>query len=71
MSAKKPIHVRITGTGVNEEFDCISHEIVGLPAGTYHKFIFLNGVTALYNDFGIRCLYISTGSLPLNEDYPT
>jgi hypothetical protein len=56
---KPLIHVKITGTGVNDEFDAVSHEIVGLPAGTYHKFDFVNGVTAYWNDFGIRCVYIA------------
>ena len=66
--SKKFIHIRITGTGVNEEFDCVSHELVGLPAGTYHKFTFANGVIAFYNDFGIRCVYVNSTQPPPVED---
>ena len=62
--SKKLIHVRLTGTGINDEFDCVSHEIVGLPAGTYHKFVLANGLTAYFNDFGIRCVYIGTPDTP-------
>lgn len=48
------ILVEIKGTGINEEFEALSHEILGLPAGTYHKFEMKNGSTLFVNDFGIR-----------------
>ena len=54
----KNIRVHIEGTGIVEDFEAKSHELLGLPAGTYHKFILLDGTEALYNDFGIRFITI-------------
>lgn len=43
----------ITGTGINETILCLSHDIVGYSASTYHRFVYPNGVVILKNDFGI------------------
>lgn len=32
----------------------LSHEILDLKAGTYHKLTFPNGITMYVNDFGVR-----------------
>lgn len=55
------ILVRITGTGINEVFKARSHELIGLPAGTYHKFILQNGIEIFYNDFGVRQVSLQRG----------
>lgn len=54
----KYIHVRVTGTGINDEFDALDHEIVGLAAGTYHKFTLINHIVYYLNDFGVRSVSI-------------
>ncbi len=59
MTAKKLIYVHLRGTGVSETFKALSHEIVGLPADTYHKFVMENGATIYYNGFGIRSVIIA------------
>lgn len=48
----------ITGTGINEALLCISHEVVGYPASTYHKFVYPNGSIILKNDFGVSSVAI-------------
>jgi hypothetical protein len=59
MSEKKAgIQVTLTGTGINENFLAMSHEIMGLPAGTYHKFLLEDGTFLYYNDFGLRTVLI-------------
>jgi len=63
---KKTIFVRILGQSVHENFQAVSHEIVGLPAGTYHKFEMPNGSTVYYNDFGIRSIVIADSLAGLN-----
>ena len=55
---KNKIKITIAGQGIAAEFFAVSHEIMGLPAGTYHKFELEGGATLLYNDFGIRQLRI-------------
>lgn len=55
---KQLLLVRVLGTGINDSFNALSHEIVGLPAGTYHKFILPNGIEYYLNDFGIRSVAI-------------
>jgi hypothetical protein len=40
------------------DFHAISYEIMGLPAGTYIKFIMEDGGEVIYNDFGIRQIRI-------------
>jgi hypothetical protein len=56
--AKKLIFVKLSGTGIHEQFRASSHEILGLPAGTYHKFVMENGSTLYVNDFGLRSVVI-------------
>lgn len=56
---RAPIYVKITGTGISEEFAALSHEIVGLPAGTYHKFEMPTGAVTYFNDFGVRTVVIA------------
>ena len=56
--AKSPIYVKIIGTGINEVFKALSHEIKGLPGGTYHVFEMESGATVFFNDFGIRSVTI-------------
>jgi hypothetical protein len=53
---KKPqklIRVKIVSSRSHDEFDVISHEIVGFPAGTYHKLVFPGKRTLFLNDFGV------------------
>lgn len=64
--AKKLIYVKITGTGINQIFRAVSHEINGLPAGTYHVFELEDGTTVFYNDFGIRSIIIADRLEKLN-----
>jgi hypothetical protein len=58
-AAKKPIFVKITGTGIVQSFQCMSHDMQGLPAGTYHVFEMADGVKMYLNDFGIRTVLIA------------
>ena len=57
--AKKVIYVKISGTGINQSFKALSHELQGLPAGTYHIFELEDGTKVYYNDFGIRTVLIA------------
>lgn len=59
MIKKNVIFVRIKGTGINESFRCRSHDIISLPAGTYHKFEMESGAITYVNDFGIRSVTIA------------
>ena len=54
------IHVNIQGQGYANEFDAVSHEIMGLPGGTYHVFKISKNRTIYINDFGIRAVQIDT-----------
>lgn len=56
---KKLIYVKITGQGINERFEAVSHEVKGYPAGTYHCFELINGTELYFNDFGVRSIVIS------------
>ena len=51
--------IKVTGTGIHEEFKAKSHEIVALPAGTYHKFVMPDGTIFMLNDFGVRTVTIA------------
>jgi len=63
----KVIFVKILGTGIHEQFRALSHEIVGLPAGTYHKFAMENGSVLYINDFGVRTVAIAGTPEALNH----
>jgi len=63
----KVIYVKILGTGIQEQFRALSHEIVGLPAGTYHKFVLENGAMLYINDFGVRFVTIANSFEALNH----
>jgi len=52
------IHVNIQGQGYNSDFEALSHEIMGLPGGTYHVFKISKTRTIYINDFGIRAVQI-------------
>ena len=56
--AKNRIRVQLQGQGLAADFHAISYEIMGLPAGTYIKFIMEDGGEVIYNDFGIRQIRI-------------
>lgn len=58
MAKRTILHVIIKGTGIDDEFDAMSHEIIGLRANTYHKFVLLNGIEFFLNDFGVRSVAI-------------
>lgn len=59
MANKKAAYaVEMIGTGVQVNFDVVEHELVGLPATTYHKFTFPNGSVMFYNDFGVKSVTI-------------
>lgn len=64
---RRLIFVKILGTGVNETLRCLSHEIKGLPAGTYHVFEMENGSTLYFNDFGVRSVLIADSIEALNH----
>lgn len=64
--AKKPIYVCIKGQGVYEKFRAASHEVIGLAAGTYHKFILEDGTEVWFNDFGLRTVAIADSMAKLN-----
>jgi len=55
----KVLFVRIVGTAINETFKAREHEVVGFPAGTYHKFQMEDGTTVYFNDFGVRSVTIA------------
>jgi hypothetical protein len=55
----KPIYVRLVGTGIDTSFVCRSHDIIGQPADTFHKFVMEDDVVVLYNNFGISCITIA------------
>lgn len=50
---KEDIYIRIIGTGLDQKFKCVSHEVVGLPANTYHKFTYADDTVVWWNDFGV------------------
>jgi hypothetical protein len=53
-------HIKIVSShsGI-DEFDVLSYEILGLPAGTYHKLTLHNGNVIYHNDFGVKYILIS------------
>jgi len=57
--AKKLIYVKIIGTGIMQQFQCVAHSVTGYPAGTYHIFEMPDGSTMYLNDFGIRSVVIA------------
>lgn len=61
MAKKKEndLYVRVIGTGVDQNFKCLSHEVVGYAANTYHKFTFADDTVVLWNDFGISRIIIA------------
>jgi len=63
---KKLLYVRLAGTGINQTFQCLSHELKGLPAGNFHIFEMENGATMYVNDFGIRFVTIADSLEKLN-----
>lgn len=54
------IHVNIQGQGYANEFEAMTHDIVGLAGGTYHVFKISKTRTIYINDFGIRAVQIDT-----------
>ena len=66
---KQVLKVKVTGTGLNEEFYCASHDIVSYPSSTYHKFTFVNGVVVWKNDFGVSQVIVSTEDMPEGMEY--
>lgn len=61
---RKLLRITLTGTGMNQTFLALSHEVVGLPASTYHKFVLENGAIAWKNDFGVSDVIIDEVILP-------
>lgn len=59
MSKQKTIYIKIIGTGIHVEMEAVAHELLGLPAGTYHKMTLKDGTTFLLNDFGIRSVTLA------------
>jgi len=68
MAKRKVISVLVQGTGVNEQFYALSHEIVAFPASTYHKFTYTNGVVVWKNDFGVSQIVITPAELPEGKE---
>jgi hypothetical protein len=63
---KKFIYVKITGTGIFQTFKAVSHELRGLPAGSYHVFELPDGTTIYFNDFGVRSVVVADTPEKLN-----
>jgi hypothetical protein len=63
---KKFIYVKITGTGIFQTFKAVSHELRGLPAGSYHIFVLEDGTEVFYNDFGVRTVVLADNPEKLN-----
>lgn len=59
MTSRKLFYARIVGTGINATLKVTSHELRGLPAGTYHVFTLENGAVLYFNDFGVRTVTIA------------
>jgi hypothetical protein len=68
MAKRKVISVQLLGTGVNETFYALSHEIVAYPASTYHKFTYTNGVVVWKNDFGVSQVIVTPAELPEGKE---
>jgi hypothetical protein len=66
MAVKKVIYVRVSGTSINQYFKVLSHEVLGLPAGTYHVFEMENGAKVFLNDFGVRTVTVADDPDKLN-----
>lgn len=62
----KRIYVKITGTGLNETFQALSHEMIDMRAATYHLFTMPDGTKVYWNDFGIRTIIIADSIDKLN-----
>lgn len=56
--SNKYYRVRMVGTGLNEELLVSAHDIVSMPASTYHKFTFPDGRVLWKNDFGISTVIV-------------
>ncbi len=63
---KNPIYIKILGTGVHERIEAASHEIVGMPADTFHKITLMNGALVYYSSFGIRSIVIADSPVDLD-----
>jgi hypothetical protein len=68
MAKAKIYKMQVLGTGVNEIFYALSHEIVAYPASTYHKFTYTNGVVVFKNDFGVSQVIITPAELPEGKE---
>jgi len=66
MAKKSAIYIKIMGTGIHERIEAASHEIVGMPADTFHKITLMNGTIVYYSSFGIRCLTIADSPVDLD-----
>lgn len=65
---QKVLKVRVEGTGINQEFFAIAHEIVAYPASTYHKFTYSDGTVVYKNDFGVSQVTILPVDLPSRKN---
>ena len=64
MAKKQALHVVMQGTGIREEFYCLSHTMHPNPGGTYHEFLLLDGETILlFNDFGLQKIVIGKSTV--------
>jgi len=70
MAAKKNKYYRVLllGTGLNETLLVAGHEVVAMPASTYHKFTFPDGRILWKNDFGVASVLVFPLDLTA-EDY--
>jgi hypothetical protein len=59
MAKTKSIYIKIVGQGVHEMLIAAEHEIVGLPADTFHKITLMDGTICYYNTFGIRSFSVA------------
>lgn len=63
---KKKLYVRLSGTGINQTFSCLSYEFLAGHAGNFYIFEMENGATMRVNDFGIRFVTIADSLDKLN-----
>ena len=51
---KSKFRVKMQGTGIALDFECVAYELVGLPADTFWKIAYNDGTIQYINCFGLR-----------------
>lgn len=57
----KTIFIKIVGSSMvgPQYIEAAEHELVGLPADTFHKITLKNGTVLYFNNFGVRSVVIA------------